>query len=350
MIRSIVVLCCATVLGALNVGQSVAADATLPQYRMVASIPLGAPERWDCLTFDASANRVYISHRTRIDVVDVAQGKVVGTVPGLAESHGVIVVPDTGRGYADDGAAKNVTIFDTRTLAPVGTAAADTDADAIVYDALTHRIFVMNADGQSISVIDTKTNKNVKTMPLGGAPEFAEVDGKGKLFIAIASTNEVIVFDTRSLSVTTRWSVPACERPHGVAMDRATNRLFVSCANARLQVLDAASGAVVADLPIGKGSDAVVFDARRKLIFSSNSDGTLSVVSEKNAATFVALGDIKTAPGARTMALDPSNGRIFLVAADVVSTEPPKEPGHGPHYVYAAGSTKLLVFETGAQK
>jgi len=350
MIRSMSIVAGATLLLTVNAGLSLAADATLPPYTMVASIPLGAPERWDFLTFDASANRVYISHRTRIDVVDVAQGKVVGTVSGLAESHGVIVVPELGRGFADDGAAKNVTIFDTRTLAAIGTASADTDADAIVYDAASTHVFVMNADGQSISVIDTKTNKNLKTMPLGGSPEFAAVDGKGKLFIAIANTSEVVVFDTLALGITARWSIPKCERPHGVAMDQATNRLFVSCANARLHVVDAASGAVVADLPIGKGSDAVVFDERRNLVFSSNSDGTLSVVAEKNANTFVSLGDIKTAPGARTMALDPASGRIFLVTADVESVEPSKEPGHGPRNVYAAGSTKLLVFEPGTAK
>ncbi len=322
-----------------------AGDAAAPSYQITKTVPLGAPDKWDLLFFDASSNRVYVSHRTQVDVVDVAQGKIVGTISGIGQSHGVVTVPALGRGYADDGGSKSVVIFDLKTLANVATAGADTDADAMAFDPASNRVFVMNADGNSVTAIDAAQDKTLKTVPLAGAPESAAVDGRGKLFINIASTSEIVVFDTASLAITTRWPVPACEKPHGMAMDETTNRLFVSCVNARMLVVNALNGAVVANLPIGKGTDAAAFDPERKLVFSSNGDGTLSVIAERGPDDFAALGDIKTMPGARTMALDPKSGRIFLVAADLAQTQPPPAPGHGLHYAYVPGSAKLVILE-----
>ncbi len=324
---------------------AMASDAVPPSYKIVKEVPLGAPDKWDFVFFDPSSNRVYVSHRTQIDVVDVAQGKVVGEIPGIGQSHGVVTVPSLGRGYADDGATESVIVFDLKTLANIATAAADTDADAMVFDPASNRVFVMNANGNSVTAIDAAQDKSLKTMPLAGAPESAAADGRGKLFINIASTNEIVAFDTNTLTITARWPVPACEKPHGMAMDDVTNRLFVSCVNARMLVVNALNGAVVANLPIGKGTDAAAFDPERKLAFSSNGEGTLSVIAERGANEFVGLGNIETAPGARTMALDPKTGRIFLVTAELAQTQPPAAPGHGPHYAYVPGSTKLLILE-----
>lgn len=314
-----------------------------PQYRLVATVALGSPERWDFVTFDPSSNRAYVSHRTQVDVVDLAAGKVVGEIAGLGASHGIAIAPTLHRGFADDGAAKTVTIFDTDTLAKIAIAPADTDADAVVYDSASGRVFVMNADGQSITAIDAAKGETIKTMPLGGAPEFAASNGAGTLFVAIASTNEIVEFDTHALAITARWPVPACERPHGVAMDTASNRLFVSCVNAKMIVVDATKGTIVAALPIGKGTDSAAFDPVHKLAYSSNADGTLSVIAEHGADDFVALGDVKTYPGARTMAIDPQTGRVFLVTADVAGTEP--DTGRGPHLKFTPGSLKLYVLQ-----
>jgi YVTN family beta-propeller protein len=340
------IACILTFVSMMCVGPAKAADAPLPPaYRIVETIPLGAPDRWDFLYFDASSNRVYVSHRTKVDVVDLAKGKVVGSVSGIGQSHGVVTVPSLGRGYADDAANKSVIVFDLKTLARVATTPTDTDSDAVVFDPATNRVFVMNADGNSVTAIDASSDETLKTIPLAGAPESAVADTRGSLFVNIASTNEIVKFDARALAITARWPVPACRKPHGLALDTTTNRLFVSCVNARMLIVNAQNGAVIATLPIGKGTDSAAFDPAQKLAYSSNSDGTLSVITERGADEFVSLGDIRTAPGARTMALDPATGRIFLVTADVAKTEASDKPDHGPELEFVPGTLKLLVLE-----
>jgi YVTN family beta-propeller protein len=319
--------------------------ATVPSYAVVKTVPLGAPDRWDFVRYDPASNRVFVSHRTKIDVVDVAQGKVVGEVAGIGESHDVVIVPSLGRGYADDAAAKTVVIFDLKTQAKIVSVPVGIDADAMVYDPATKRVFVMNSDGNSITAIDAVTNQPLKTLPLGGAPEMAVADGRGKVFINSASKNEIIAFDTAALAITARWPVAVCEKPHGLAMDEAAGRLFVTCVNARMLVVDAANGKILANLPIGKGTDSAAFDPARKRAFSSNGDGTLSVVAERDANTFESLGDVKSAPGARTMAVDPDSGRVFLVTADVAKMEPSTQPGGRPHLTFVPGSVKLLFLD-----
>ena len=315
----------------------------LPSYRIVKTIPLGGPDKWDFLYFDSSTGRVYVSHRSKVDIVDPAEGKVVGEIAPIGESHGVAAIPKLGRIYADDAKNNDLITADAKTLAKIATAKVGLDADAVVADPRSARVYVMGGDGHSVTAIDAANNRTLKIVPLDGSPEFAVLDGKGKLFINIASTNEIAVFDTKKLAVTARWSTAPCRKPHGMAMDTQTDRLIVSCGNARMIVADAANGKIVANFAIGKGSDAAVFDPETKLAFSSNEDGTLSVIAERGPDKFVSLGSIKTAPGARTMALDPKTGRIFLVTADVTKTEPSRKPGHGPEFIFAPNSVKLLV-------
>jgi len=315
----------------------------LPVYKIVKTIPLGGPDKWDFLAFDSATGHVYVSHRTKVDVVDPVAGKVVGEIAPIGESHGVAAL--SGRIYADDAANNDVIAADAKTFAKIATAKAGLDADAVIADPQTARIYVMGGDGHSVTAIDAAKNRTLKTVSLGGSPEFAALNGEGELFINIADTNEIVVFDTNKLAVTTRWPTAPCLKPHGMGMDTETNRLFVSCGNAKMIVVDAANGKILADFAIGKGTDAAAFDPKTKLAFSSNGEGTLSVVAERGPNDFVLLGNIKTAPGARTMALDPKTGRIFLVTADVAKTEPSNEPGHGPHFVFAPDSVKLLVLE-----
>ncbi|HEY1961674.1 MAG TPA: hypothetical protein VGG69_04590 [Rhizomicrobium sp.] len=323
-----------------------AADrASPPAYSIAKYVSLGAPEKWDFVRYDPSSDRAYVSHRTKVDVVDVGQGKIVGEVPDIGESHDVAIVPSLNRGYADDAAAQRVIVFDLKTLSKIATVPVGVDADAMAFDPATSRVFVMNADGNSVTAIDAVKNAALRTVPLGGAPEMAVADGAGKLFINIASTNEVVAFDTHSLAIQARWPVAACEKPHGLAMDPHTRRLFVTCANARMLVLDAENGKVLANLGIGRGTDGAAFDPVRKLAFSSNGDSTLSVVAERNPGTFESLGDIKTVPGARTMSLDPRSGRIFLVSGIAAKIEPPATPAEHPHITYAPNSARLLILE-----
>lgn len=312
-----------------------------PSYKIVKEVPLGAPDRWDFLTFDAATNRVYIAHATEITVVDATSGDVVGRIPGFDTSHGLAIVPSLGRGYADSGNTKSVIVFDLKTLKPITTLTAGEDADAMTYDAATGRIFVMDADGAEFTAIDAAENKTLATLPLGGKPESAVADGAGTVYANIASTQELVKIDAKTLQVGARWKLAQCESPHGLSMDTQTRRLFVSCKNDTMQVVSADDGHVVASFPIGHGTDADAFDPVHKLAFSSNGDGTLSVVQEDGADKFTALGNVATRKSGRTMTLDPASGRVFIVAADIdpKTTNPNGRPALVP------GSAKLLFLD-----
>jgi DNA-binding beta-propeller fold protein YncE len=278
-------------------------------------------------------------------VVDAAAGSVVGRVTGLDTSHGVLTVPALGRGYADSSNTKTVIVFDLKTLAPVATLTAGEDADAMAYDPVTRRVFVMDADGSAFTAIDAVANKTLSTVPLGGKPESAVGDDAGKIFANIASTGELVRIDAASLKVEARWPLAGCTSPHGLAMDTKARRLFVSCANQVLKVVAADDGRIVASFPIGRGTDAAAFDPVRRRVFSANVDGTLSVIAEKDPDSYEALVSQPTPPGARTMAVDPATGRLFLAAGDVGKVEPASQPGHNPHIFWVPGSLKLLVLE-----
>jgi DNA-binding beta-propeller fold protein YncE len=314
------------------------ADAEAPAYKIVKEVPLGAPDKWDFLTFDAAANRVYVAHASEITVIDATTGEIAGRIPGFDTSHGIVIVQSLGRGYADSGNTKTVIVFDLKTLKPVATLTAGEDADAMTYDAATGRIFVMDADGEAFTAIDAGADKTIQTVPLGGKPESAAADGAGTVFANIASTQELVRIDAKTLQVGARWKLPECESPHGLALDAQTKRLFVSCKNDMMQVVSADDGHVVASFPIGHGTDAAAFDPVRKLAFSSNGDGTLSVVAEKGPDTFEFLGNVPTRKTGRTMALDPATGQVFIVAADV---NPKVARGGRP--ILVSGSAKLLV-------
>jgi DNA-binding beta-propeller fold protein YncE len=217
------------------------------------------------------------------------------------------------------------------------------DADAMTYDAETGRVFVMDADGAAFTAIDAKEGRTISTLPLGGKPESAVSDGSGTVYINSASTNEVVKLDAATLKILARWPVAPCESPHGLAMDRETHRLFLSCKNDKLVVVSSDDGKVIATLPIGHGTDADDFDAKRKLIFSANGDGTLSIIAEHSADTFEKLADIPTRVGARTMALDSATGRVFLLAADAIPATQAAPTGGRRNVV--PGSLKLIWLE-----
>jgi YVTN family beta-propeller protein len=301
--------------------------ATAPDYRITRTVTLGAPDRWDYVTFDPATKRVYVSHGDRVTVVDGTSGSIIGEVSGFpGGTHGIAVVTSAGRGYTDDGRGGVAGSFDLKTLQVQKRLTAHEDADGIAHDPTSGHVFVVCGDSGVIIVIDPKADAVIATIQVGGALEFA-VAGAGKLYVNGAQKKEVIRIDTGTNQVEARWPIPQCESPHGIAMDTKTGRLFVSCVNNRLVVLDTHSGKSVAELPIGSGSDAVAFDPKRRLIFSSNGrDGTISVIAEQSADQFTSLGSVKTAVTARTMAVDPDTGRIYLVAAELEATAPAAPP------------------------
>jgi len=333
------------ILGVLALLAAAPASAA-PPYALTKTVPLGAPDRWDYLAFDASSHRVYVSHGPVVSVVDAGSGAIVGTIgtfPG--GTHGIGIVTAAGRGYTDDGKAGTAISFDPTTLKTEKTTAAAPDADGISYDSASRHIFVIDGDSGSITVINPTTDSAVTTINVGGGLEFGAADGAGKFYVNGAEKGEIVRIDTKSNRVDARWPVPSCTKPHGLAIDAKERRVFVSCVNGVMLVLDADSGKQVANLPIGKYTDAAAFDPVRKRVFSSNGDGTLSIYEEKDANTFEPLETVKTQPSARTMAIDPESGRLYLTAMKITKIDPPAEPGGRPHVTFAPGSLALLVFD-----
>jgi len=312
-------------------------------YRITQSIPLGSPDGWDYLTYDAASQRVYVAHGSAIDVLDARSGKVLGHVP-VPGANGVVVVPAIGKGYAGSRAAKAAVVFDLNTFKVLKTLPAESDTDAVVYDPYSRHVFIMDGDPHNITVIDTITDSLVATVPLDGQPEFGAVDGAGKLFVNITDKREIQRVDTASAKVDATWPIGECEGPHGLSIDPQSRRLFASCINAKLLVVNSTNGAVVSVLAIGKGSDATAFDGVRKRAFSSNREGTLSVISEEGANQFASLGEVPTQLLARTMALDPVSGRIYLVAADRVEVDAAAADPR-KRYSIVPGSVRLLFVD-----
>lgn len=320
------------------------AHASAPSYKVVATVPLGGPDRWDYVAFDPVLNRIFVAHGAQLSVIDSATATLVGNVgPIDGGTHGTGISIATGTGYTDDGKAGVAVPFDLKTLKigkPIPTAP---DADGIQFDPVSHHIFVINGDSGSITVIDPASNTVIATIAVGAGLEAGVMDGRGHFFVDGAEQHDILRISTKTNAVEAHWPMPTCERPHGIAMDPNSQRLFATCSNKVMVIMNANSGKNLASLPIGAYSDGAAFDPIRKLAFSSNGEGTLSLVKENNANSFVVLPPIKTVASARTMDIDPKTGRLFLAAADVAKIDPPATPGGRPHVTYVPGSLKLII-------
>jgi len=331
----------------LAVPSAEAADATIPNrlYHLEASIPLGDSERWDYVTFDPKNSRVYVAHGDHVSVVDPQAGTVVGGIGPLpGGTHGIGIASDEHVGYTDDGKAGVAVAFDLKSLKILKQIPAAEDADGVLFDPASQHVFVINGDSGSVTVIDPKTNSSIATITIGAGLEAAVLDGRGKLFIDGAENHDIVVVDTRRNVVLAHFPLQGCERPHGIAIDVDSHRVFSTCVNKVMVAIDTDTGRNVATVPIGAYSDGAAFDPKRKWILSPNGEGTLSVIEEKDPDHFVLLGNVPTAPSARTIAIDEATGRIFLPAAEIASIDPPTTPGGRPHVTFVPGSTKLLVF------
>jgi len=321
-----------------------AAPSAAPSYKITKSVPLGGADGWDYLYFEPHSHRVYVSHSTEITVVDGHNGDIVGRVQGLSGVNGVTAIPELGKGYTDSRARKAAVAFDLNSFTATKDIPADVDTDGLIYDPATRRIFLMNGDGMDATVIDATNDQALANIPLQGKPEYLVSDNAGHVYINITDKREIVRLDARALKIDARWPIPQCEGPHGLAMDRQSHRLFASCVNKQLVVVDARNGKVVATLPIGRGTDAAAFDPKRKLVFSSNGEGTLSIISEQGPDKFVSMGEVQTKPFARTMALDPESGRIYLVTAELDELNPQAE-NLRQRYAIRRGTVQLLFLD-----
>ncbi len=278
---------------------------------------LGGVGGWDYLTLD-NDGRLFISRATRVDVVDIHIGKVIGTIPNTNGVHGIALAADLKRGFTSNGKADSVTAFDLDTLKALKEApVSGNNPDAILYDAAGKHIFTFNGKSKNVSVLDAVSLAVVATLPVPDKPEFAVDDDNGRIFVNIESEpGQMVVIDSRKLSVEATWPLPGCASPSGLALDKVHHRLFSVCDGKVMAVTDALSGEPVARVKIGGGPDAVAFDAQRGLVFSSNGDGTLTVVRQETADRYRVVATAPTQRGARTMALDPVTGKLYLVSAN----------------------------------
>ena len=285
-------------------------------YSVLKKIPIPGQGSWDYLSVDEGARRLYVSHGTQVEVLDIDSGSVVGTIPKTPGVHGVALAPELGRGFVSNGQASTVTIFDLKTLKPISEVPTGQKPDAIIYDPATSRVFAFNGGSNSATAIEAATGKVAGTVDLQGGPEFAAADGNGFVFDNLEDESLVVKINSRDLKVEQRWPTAPCASPSSMAMDRANRRLFLGCRSKVMAVMNADTGQVITTLPIGDHVDATAFDSASKLIFNSNGEGTITIIHQDSPDKYSVVETVKTAPRAKTMALDPKTHRLFLSTAE----------------------------------
>jgi YVTN family beta-propeller protein len=282
-------------------------------FELLKKVAIPGTGGWDYLTVDESARRVYISHSTQVDVLDADSLNVVGTIPNTPGVHGIALASEFSRGYVSAGKADSAVVFNLSTLKPLGQIKVGKKPDAIIYEPLTKRIYVMNGDSDDITVLNAKDGAVVGTIALGGGPEFAVSDDKGSVYVNLEEQNETLRIDVNSLQVTARWPLAPCKTPTSLAMDRENRLLFVGCRSRHFAVLNADTGKLVFTAPIGERVDAGAWDPARKLAFvSTGGDGAVYVFHQDSPDSYSLAQKISTAPGAKTMAYDRTTGHIFV--------------------------------------
>jgi len=321
-----------------------------PGYHLIKTIPFGAApggsEYFDYINFDAAARRIYLSHGTEFLVVDADSGRLAGTVTGLKRVHGVALVPELGRGFISDGDAGHAVIFDLKTFKIIGHLKADKDADSILYDPASKRIFVFNGEPNSCTVIDPAKKTVVATLALGGAPEQAVADGKGMIYDNLEDKNEVIAIDSRALRIVARWPVAPAGQPVSIAMDREHRRLFIAGRNPQtLVVMNPDNGKIIGEpFPIGARVDANIFDPETGMVASSTGDGTIHIFHEDSPDKLSAVETVKTEFGAKTMALDPKTHNLLVDTAEFEEAPAATPQKKGPQRRPKPGTFHLLVY------
>jgi DNA-binding beta-propeller fold protein YncE len=286
-------------------------------YRVVSRTVLGGEGGWDYVLADAAHGRLFITRGTHVMVAGTGGGGLLGDIGATPGVHGVALVPTVGRGFTSNGRDSSVTIFDLATLRTLGrTKVTGANPDAITYDAVSRRVFTMNAGSSSATAIDPATGAVVGTVRLAGRPEFAVPDGLGHLWVNLEDSSAIEEIDTRTLRSLGHWPLAGCEEPSGMAFDPAGHRLFSVCSNQRMAVVDSRTGRTVTTVEIGDGPDAAAYDAATHTVFSSNGDGTLTVIRQRSPDRYEVVQTLATQRGARTMALDPRTHHLYLVSAE----------------------------------
>jgi len=315
------------------------------EYHLIKKTVIGGEGGWDYLTVDEKARKLYVSHSTKVEVLSADTHEKLGTISPLEGVHGIILIPDAGRGLTTNGRANTVTLFDLKTLEKIADLPTGKNPDAGLYDHFSKRVFVFNHSGTSATAIDPFEGKVVGEVELGGAAIEAGVsDGKRTIYVNSEDTNEVIVFDPKTLKVKTRWSIAPGEEPTGIALDTKTKRLFSVCHNGMMIVVNTDNGKIVTTVPIGKGVDGVIFDPTTQLIISSNGEGSLSVIKEVSADEYKVIQTVTTERGARTIAFDPKTHHVFVSTAQYGDTPAATTENPNPRPPVVPGTFMVLEY------
>jgi DNA-binding beta-propeller fold protein YncE len=327
--------------GVVHTGPVQAADAP---YHKLKEIAIGGEGGWDYLSVDAANRRLYVSHATKVVVVDIDKDTIVGEIAPTPGVHGIAIAPDLGRAFVSNGRESSVSVVELKTLQTLSKVATGENPDAILYEPVHHEVYAFNGRGKSVTIFDAKTGELRATLPLPGKPEFAVFDEKaGRVYNNIEDTNQIVAIDTAKHTVAATWPIAPGEEASGLALDPAKHRLFVGCSNKLMLMVDAGSGKVLGSVPIGAGVDANAFDPGTGLAFASSGDGTLSVARTEGSALKL-VQTLATPLRSRTMTLDPTSHRLYVAAAEFApptmgSDGKPQRPQVVP------GSFRIVVYE-----
>ena len=310
-------------------------------YQVLDHWNIGGTGGWDYLLADPGVHRLYVTHNSRVEVLDTQSGKAVGAISGLKGTHG-IALDDTGQfGYISDGGADAVVVFDCKSLAIVATIPAGTNPDGITFEPVTRTVWAFNGRSNNVTVIDTASRSVVSTIALPGKPEFPQPDGQGHVFVNIENKNSIVALDSSNKVLTATWKLSTCESPSGLAIDRAHGRLFAVCDEKKMAVVDTQTGKQIGTASIGDGPDAAAFDARHQLAFASSGDGLLSVIDTRNGDK--TIESLPTVKGGRTMAYDEANDRVYVVSAETGARPAPTASNPRPRPTVIPDTFQVLV-------
>src|SRR5579863_902181 len=294
---------------------SASAFAASPNYSVIKKIPIPGSGGWDYLAVDDGARRLYVSHATEVEILDLNSGQQLGSIRTMG-MHGIAIAPEFNHGFLSDGKANTVVMFDLKTMKVLSKIDSPKNPDGIIYDDGSKRVFAFNGESNSATAIDAASGKVAGTVDLGGGPEYAAADGKGYVFNNLEDESQLLKINSHELKVEQRWPTAPCSSPSSMAMDQANRRLFLGCRSKVMAVVDADTGKVITTLPIGDHVDATAFDPETRLIFNSNGEGTISVIHQDSPDKYSPVETVKTLPRAKTMALDVKTHRLFLSTAE----------------------------------
>ncbi len=335
----------ALLLFALLSSMFIYAQSSVSQYKISNRFALEGDGSWDYLTMDDSTHLLYISHGTQVQVLDVKTGKTVATIPDTKGVHGIALVKDLNKGFISNGKDTSVTVIDLKTSKTLPKIKfTGNNPDAILYDAFSRRIFTFNGRSNNATVIDPDTDKVIGTIALAGKPEFAVSDGMGKVYVNIEDVSKICLINPKTMTVEQTWPIAPGEEPSGLALDNETHRLF-SVTDKLMVIVDALTGKVITTLPIGDRVDGVAFDPSTKCAYSSNGDGTMTVVKEVDANTFKVMENVNTQKGARTITIDKSTHKIYLSTAEFGDTPAATQDNPHPRPAIKAGTFVVLEVE-----